>query len=287
LKYRGETIAEVWFKPEGEPFGLTFRIPREVFQVPGLGERLTAEKLLKAVGIAAEEVESWRHEGASDPGTNGSDAELGHPLPPPPPGATNLSLSIRLRPPLPAAAPDEAAAPEVPEAKWQHLEARWQAILGLEASIDALRMSMDGLRSQMEAAARKTLTAEEKVHALNADVVQWNKAKSRLHYAVPKVTEFVHRAVWAAGAPERKKLGELFKNHIAPRVPFPEMDRAADHLENLLKDRQVFSAQGMSVYQECKGLVAAVEAALRTLQITAAANATKKRREMAKKGKYF
>src|SRR6266436_4696732 len=61
LKYRGEKLAEVWLKPEGEPFALTFRIPRESFQIPGMGQRLTTENLLKAVGITTEEVESWRH----------------------------------------------------------------------------------------------------------------------------------------------------------------------------------------------------------------------------------
>ena len=65
LKYRGEIIAEVWFKPEGEPFALTFRIPQKSFQLPGMGQRLTTENLLKAVGLAAEDVESWRHEDAS------------------------------------------------------------------------------------------------------------------------------------------------------------------------------------------------------------------------------
>src|SRR2546430_5966268 len=72
LKYRGEKLAEVWFKPEGEPFGLTFRIPRESFQIPGMGQRLTTETLLKAVAIGIDEVESWRHGGVSHPGMNGS-----------------------------------------------------------------------------------------------------------------------------------------------------------------------------------------------------------------------
>src|SRR5262249_39538327 len=56
LKYRGDKFAEVWFKPEGKPFALTFRIPRESFHVPGVGQRLTTENLLKAVGIATGEV---------------------------------------------------------------------------------------------------------------------------------------------------------------------------------------------------------------------------------------
>src|SRR5437868_14613830 len=77
LKYRGEKFAEVWFKPEGEPLALTFRIPRESLQLPGMGPLLTTENLLRAVGIATGEVESWRHGGAPQSGTSGSDAELG------------------------------------------------------------------------------------------------------------------------------------------------------------------------------------------------------------------
>jgi uncharacterized protein YoxC len=285
LKYGGEKVAEVWFKPEGEPFALTFRIPRKSFQLPGVGQRLTAENLLKAVGIAAEEVESWRHEGASHPGMSGTNPELRRPLPPPPQGVTHLNLYVSLKPPPPAVAPGEGGEPEVPEAKWQALESRWNAILGLEASVDTLRISMEALWSELEAASRQTLTVDVKVNALNADLAQWNKAKSRIHYALPKVREFIHRATWAAGTPERKKLGELYENHIRPRVPFPQMDQVAGQLEGLLKDRQGLAAQGASVYQECKSLSADVQGALRTLQSNAAANAIKKRVGTGPRGK--
>jgi hypothetical protein len=287
LKYRGETIAEVWFKPEGEPFALAFRIPAESFQIPGMIQQLTIGNLLGAVGLATEEVGSWRHEGASQPATGGLDSEFQHSLPPPLQGVTHLNLFVNLKPPPPAAAPAEDGGPEIPEAKWQHLEARWNAILVLEASIDTLRMSMEALRGEMESSARQSLTADEKVHALNADVAQWNKAKSRVHYTLPKAREFIHRSIWAAGTPERKKLGELYKNHIGPRVPFPEMDKVAEQLENLLKDRQVLSAQGVSVYQECKSVSAAVQGALRAVQSNAAANAIKKRGETRARGKFF
>lgn len=277
LKYRGEPIAEVWFKPEGQPFALTFRIPRESFHLPGLAERLTAENLLKAVGVAEEEAESWRHEGAAD-------AEPGHPLPPP--DGPHLNLHVRLRPPC-AAAPGEQHQPEVAEAKWQALEARWNAILALEASIDTLRISMESLRAELEASSRKALTPDEKVHALNADIAQWNKAKSRVHHTLPKMKEFIHRSTWAAGTPERKKLEELFKTYVQPRVPFPEMDQLADQLESLLKDRQVLSAHGVAVYQDCKSVSGDVQGALRALQANAVANATKKRGQAKAKGKFF
>jgi hypothetical protein len=277
LKYRGEPFAEVWFKPEGEPFALTFRIPRESFQLPGMGRQLTPENLLNAVGVAAGEVESWRHEGAPHPDTGGSESELGRPLPPPPQDVTHLNLHVRLKPPPRVVAPDARRQPEVPEAKWQELEARWNAVLGLEASIDTLRISMEALRAEMEASWRRALTSEEKVHALNADVAQWNKAKSRLPHALPKAREFIHRSTWAAGAPERKKLEELYKDHIRTRIPFPEMDQAARQLDCLLKDRQALSAHGASAYQECKSVSAEVQRVLQALQGNAAANAAKKR----------
>ncbi len=286
LKYRGEKFAEVWFKPEGQPFALTFRIPQQSFHLPGMGQLLTTENLLKAVGLATEEVESWRHEGASHDASNGSNSELGHPLPPPRQDVTHLTLYVSLEPPQ-AVASKESGEPEVPEAKWQDLEARWNAILGLEASMDTVRLSLEAIRAELEASSTKALPTEVKVHALNADVAQWNKAKRRIVYALPKVREFIHRSTWATGTPERKKLEELFKHYIRPRIPFPQMDQVIEQVEYLLKDRQVLSAQGVSVYQECKSISADIQGALRILQSNSAANATRSRDATRAKGKYF
>jgi hypothetical protein len=277
LKYRGEPFAEVWFKPEGEPFALTFRILQKSFHLPGIGQQLTMENLLKAVAIAPEEVDSWRHGDLSHSGMNGSNPELGSPLSPPPQDVPHLDLYVRLKPPPQAAARQEGWDLEIPLEKWQDLEARWKAILGLEATIDTLRMSMEVLRTELEGSSRKTLTTEEKVHALRADVAQWNKAKSRVHHALPKLREFIHRFIWAMGLPERKMLEELYKNHIQPQVPFPQMEKVLQHLESMQKDRQVLSAQGVAVYQECKSISTEVQGALRTLQNNAAANKFKKR----------
>jgi hypothetical protein len=286
LKYGGETFAEVWFKPEGEPYALTFRIPQKSFQIPGMGQQLTPELLLKAVGIATEEVESWRHGDISHSGMNGSSPELRHPLPPPPQVVTHLDVHVSLKPPE-VVAPNEISELEILLAKWQNLEARWNAILGLEATIDTSRLSMEGLQVEMETSWKKTLTTEVKVHALNADVARWNKAKSRAHFALPKAKEFIHRATWVMGTPERKKLGEFFKDDIRREIPSPELDLLAGQLESLLKERQVLSAHGVTVYQECKGISAEIEAALRTLQSNSALNKERKKRAASAKGKFF
>jgi hypothetical protein len=285
LTYRGQKIAEVWFKPEGEPFGLTFRVPKESFQIPGMGQRLTTENLLKAVAIATDDVASWGLEGVSVSGMNPSNPDFRDPLPPPPPDLPHVRIDVRLKPP-PAVAHQESGDREVPEETWQVLEARWKALLGAEAAMDTLRISMEGLRAELEGSWKRTLTVDEKVHALTSDVVHWNKAKGRVHHALPKAKEFIHRATWAMGTPERKRLEELFKNHIGPRVPFPELEQLFEQLESVRKDRQVLSAQGTTVYQECKSILAEVQAALRTLQSTAAANAAKKKSAARKKGKY-
>ncbi len=287
LKYRGEKIAEVWFKPEGEPFALIFRIPQKSFQIPGMDQLLTAENLLSAVAIAADEVESWRHGDVLHSGMNGANPELQLPLPPPPQDVAHLTVHIRLKPPLPTAPLKESSGPTIPLTKWQDFESRWNAILGLEATIDGLRQRMESLRTQMEAESRKLLTADEKVHALNADVAQWEKAKSRVYYALPKVREFIHRATWAMGLPERKKLEEIFKNYIQLQLPFPEIDKVPEQLEHLLKDRQVLSAHGVAVCQECSTILADIQGAYRALQSNAAAKARDKMSAARKKGKFF
>jgi hypothetical protein len=190
-------------------------------------------------------------------------------------------------PPTPAAARTEGPGPEVPPEKWQALEAQWKAILGLEAALETVRLGLDGLRAEMEAAFRQSLRLEEKLHALQADVVQWNKARSRVHYALPKVREFLHRATWAAAVPERKRLEELFKGHVEPRVPFPQVEDFREGLEHLQKDRQVLIAQGNSVSQECRGILAEIRRALGTLQRNAADRARQKRSAGHEKGKHF
>jgi hypothetical protein len=176
---------------------------------------------------------------------------------------------------------------EIPLEKWQALEASWKTILGLEASIDSSRLSMDALRGEMENAYKKSMTVEEKLHALQSDVAQWNKAKSRIHYALPKVRDFIHRATWVLALPERKQLEEIFRNHIEPRIPYPGMDQLVEQLAHLQKDRQVLFAQGNSVYQECRGIMGEIQRALSTLQRNAADNAFRKRSAKREKGKYF
>ena len=114
--------AEVWFKPEGEPSALAMRIPRESFAIPGVGHRLTAEGLLKAVGVAISDVESWCHEGGPPP----SVAELGRPLMPPPADVAHLNLAVILRPPL-AVAPEEATMPVAHDS--EALKAKFRALL--------------------------------------------------------------------------------------------------------------------------------------------------------------
>lgn len=280
LKHMGEDIAEAWFMPEGEGFTVVFLVPRDRLDIADASRWVTIETLLEAAAISKDEVESWRLGDDSHP-------ELSYPLPPPPPDDTHLTVYVRLKPPVPAAARDEGGEQDVPPEKWQALDVLWKAILALEGGIESVRMSMEGLRAEMEAEFRKSLGVEEKVNALQADVAQWNKAKSRVHYAVPKAREFIHRATWSLGVPERKRLEELFKTHIEPRVPFPRMDWEREQLEHLQKDRQVLSAQGNAVYQECRGIVSEVQRAFSTLQRNAADRARQKRSAGREKGKHF
>ncbi|MBI3822504.1 MAG: hypothetical protein HY289_07470 [Planctomycetes bacterium] len=279
LKFRGEKFAEVWFKPEGEPRGVTFRIPQQSFQIPGMAEQLTIANLLRAVAIVPDEVESWRHGDAAPSGMHGA-------LPPPPQHVSHLEIHVRLKQPSAGVARIENGESEISSAKWQDLENRWKAILGLEAGVETWRISMESLLVEMESLWKKPLTIEEKTYAPRADVAQWNKAKNRVHNALPKMKEFIHRSVWAIGSPERKRLEELYNDHIQPHIPFPQIDEVLKQLEELRKDRQVLSAHGKTVYQECRGIATELQGTLRTLQ-TNTANAQKKKGATGSKGRHF
>jgi hypothetical protein len=68
------------------------------------------------------------------------------------------------------------------------------------------------------------------------------------------------------------------------------MNKVLEQLENMQKDRQVLSAHGVTIHQECKSISAEVQGALRTLQSNAAAkagNAHKKKGATGAKGKFF
>lgn len=164
---------------------------------------------------------------------------------------------------------------EISAAKWQDLEARWKAILGIEAATDSLRVSIEGTLSQLEASLKKTLTIEEKSYALRADIAQWERAKNRVHYMLPRMKDFIHRAIWALGSPERKRLGELYKERIQPQIPFPEMNEILKQLEDLQKDWQVLSGLGKAVHQESRAISAEVAGAVSTLQNNAKAQRIK------------
>ncbi len=281
-----DDVAEAWFRSDGGRPTFRFRVHRDRFGPPDTGPPLTLGALLNATSIPVDEVEGWRTGG--DPQSGGIEAppDPGHPLPPPV-GEPYLTVYVRLKPPTQSDSHDEAGGLEILAEQWQALDALWKAILGLEAGIDAARLGLDGLRAEMEAAFRRPLAAEEKLHALQSDVAQWTRAKSRLHHSLPKAREFVHRATWATATPERQQLGDFIRAYVEPRIPPPQLDRARERLEHLQKDRQVLAAQGNAVANECRGILAEVQRALGTLQRNAADRARQKRNAGREKGKHF
>ena len=285
LKFRGEIFAEVWFKPREDPLVLTFRIPKESFQIPGMAQQLTIENLLKAVAVTPAEVESWRQGDLCYSGQDGSSPDFKSALPPPAQHATHLDIDVRIK-----AAPESVASNENKEraassAKWQDFETRWKSILALEATIETLRISMEGLLTEVESLSKKPLTMEEKTYAPRADVAHLNKARNRVHIALPKIKDFIHRSVWATGSPERKRLEEIHDEHVQSHLASAEIDEVLKQLEGLRKDRQVLSAQGKTIYQECKGISAELQTVLRTLHGNAV-NAQKKKGAAGSKGRH-
>ena len=73
------------------------------------------------------------------------------------------------------------------------------------------------------------------------------------------------------------------KNDMGALIPVPQTDQVLEELEILRKDRQVLSAHGVTVYQECKTISADVQGALSRLQSNAASRALKKRAAIKRK----
>jgi hypothetical protein len=249
-----------------------------------VGALLTATNLLKSVGIANEEVEYWSCGAVSHSGMQGSNPKLEDPLSPPDDGS-HLEIIFRIKTLEQHAAANDGSRVEISATDWQELDARWNTILRAEATIASSRISMEGVRGELEASSTKMLTTEEKLHALNADVVHWNQAKSRVLFTLPKARDFIHRAIWGLDTPERKELDEFFK--IRSAVSLARLAKVRRQLEGLLKDRLVLSAEGTTVYNECQRIVAEVQGSLRSLQSNAAANAVNKRAAARAQGKYF
>lgn len=325
LNYQGNLIARVLFDPEDEAFSVRFRIPADTFRIPGVSQLLTLLNLLKAVGIAAEQVDSWRQGDVSKVGMGGSNPELKRTLAPPPPGASHLDVDVcltraeasvgpaaggeaedevtSLEPP-----PTESAGMEVPpetvaplaagsvaeegsnaplsQATWQELELNWRTILGLEATVDGLRASAEGVVSELENLSKQTLGFEEKTEATRADITSWERAKKRIPFVLPKLKDFIHRAIWLLSDPERKQLETLYKDSIEPRIPFPHVANVLNELEVLRKARQNLLAIGNTVQQEGRGVANETQGALQTLKSNAAAN-VRRRREASRGGKFF
>jgi hypothetical protein len=136
---------------------------------------------------------------------------------------------------------------------------------------------MESLVNELQSAWNRQLTMEEKTYAARADVAQWNKAKGRVHIALPKMRDFIHRATWMIGAPERKRLEDIYKSHVQAHVPFADVDAVLRQLEDLRKDRQVLESFGRSTYQQCRNIAAEIQGAYAAAQRSAVANARRKK----------
>ena len=99
------------------------------------------------------------------------------------------------------------------------------------------------------------------------------------------VLEAIHRAIWSMASPERKRLDELCTEQSQSQVPLAEIDDLMKELEDLRKDRQVLTAHGKNVYQECKGICAELQGAARSLHDNAIK--AQKKKDAASKGRFF
>jgi len=154
------------------------------------------ENLLKAVAIVPEEIEFWRHGDVSNSGN------------------THIGST-------PAAAPANVAHWRLACAssrRWKPLPARKAGNWRFRGQVAGTRSPLEGhlgFGSGIETCASvwkaslwkwktygEAIDDRRKAYAPRADVAQWTKAKNRVHNAVPKLKEVIHRSTWRWDRPK-------------------------------------------------------------------------------------
>jgi hypothetical protein len=149
---------------------------------------------------------------------------------------------------------------------WQELEARWKAVLHLEITIDNLRISSKDLLAKMAVLLQRTLPAEEKANYPAADLVQWIKAQTRVHFTLPKLKDFIRRATCATDTPQRTRFHEFFESADGFSTSAREMDHILEELEGMRKRLEVLSTRGWTVCSEGQSVSADLQGALKRLR---------------------
>ncbi len=241
----------IWFRPPQMPSGVIVRLPPDLVSYPARNG-LTFRWLLNLTGIDPNALAMWYVFGTPMQHASGSQAALDAVVPAPPQGAQpEIAFVTHMQPammqpmpmqpvPQPMAQPAMAdpvhfstdAVALTPETQKMllRIESEWQSCISLERQLAGLRKKVTGLLGKLNSL-DKDLKPEERLHADNADVKDWQDARRWLRDVSNRAQRFVkeHDIGVTSMAGRRRGFEETYRTVIEPKKPVAGM-------ENMLRE---------------------------------------------------
>jgi len=247
----------IWFRPPHLPSGAIVRLPPELATYPAR-TALTFRWLLNLAGIDPNTLAMWYVFGTPVQNAPGMQSALDAVVPLPPQGAQpEIAFVTHMQPAMvqPMPMPMQAAPQQMPQpamaapvhfsadavpltAETQkmllRIESEWQSCISLERQLAGLRKKVTGLLGKLNSL-DKELKPEERLHADNADIKDWQDARRWLRDVSNRAQRFVkeHDIGITSMAGRRRGFEETYRTVIEPKKPVAGM-------ENMLREFDMY-----------------------------------------------
>lgn len=259
LPNSSEHVVWVWYRPPQMPNGAIVRLPAELASYPAR-KQLTVRWLLSFTGIEPSNLAAWYLFGTPYQHGPGMDAALDLVVPEPPGGmqpeiafvahapAQMVPQQLMTQQPAQVAAFDTsapsavgqtvAASPEI-DKLLHRIASEWQSSITLERQLAALRKKVVGLLSKLNSM-DKELSPEERLHADNNDIKDWQEARRWLKDVSNKAHRYVkeHDIGLTSMAGRRGAFAETYKTVIEPKRPVAGLDGILRDFDSYRKSLQ-------------------------------------------------
>ena len=250
-----------WFKPPHAPNSVALQLPPEIWQHPAAAA-LNVRQLALVTGIDA--LQGWSVYSQQFPLDERTAPLIDVPIPSPPPGVdplvilwANIPVAPVLTAPLPiAGASGMAHAMGVVSGNesslFEQMEFNWNAILQIESDLRRIRMQLEQAISRVSSLNRD-LNTDEAMAADNNDKKDWQDARRWLRDSASGISRSVKEidVGLLSGAGQRNRFEDMIRDHVRPRVPFPNVEQAAIDFEmfhksakNVMQAAQTALAKG-------------------------------------------
>ena len=247
-----------WFKPAHAPNGVILRVPDEAYQRdPHANGLPTMRVLLDAAGIDPAAVGVWYLYGAPYDAMGGATPLLDAPIPPPMAGVDpNILVYLNFAGPaasgMPLVDPTHFMAAIAPQSAFampphqgapagdlstselfDRIDADWNATAEIERDLQRLRKMLTDLFGRLKNLSRD-LTPTERLHSNNQDKQDWTDARRWMREGSNKLWRCIkeHDIGDMSAAGQKKRFEQIYREFVAPRIPFDGLMQAQRDFES-------------------------------------------------------